>query len=367
MAALAVFALPKPAEAGSGTQSVWLQPTRDLYPHRAAICLQSYTQRADPPGVILSLQSEVEQFSHYRYTLQRDSSPTGSPHDSRDGSIEVTFDADQPRSQQIVVTIEAVSLWGRRSSPFSITIAYHPRAVYAAAHQSSPSWIIVEASDLSLCGTRVDDWVVENSWPESRAYARKRWGDLVKALRGDHERAKAIAHDLVRSLEPHSGIPSSRMQDLPAFEQLARAEAGLDHVWCSNYAEIFSAACNEVGIAARKIDMQYLWSSEAKTGLEIAEAHRTTEIFDRGLDRWVWMDLTFDILGAELCGEMVNLAEMVEALHDKRRIQHLTFVEYDPIRGIESEVPAQRSRHLKDLLRFFRTDQRYQYTRRVRS
>ena len=353
--------------ASSSPEGVWLQSNlRELYPRRVEACVVTYTQLSDPPGVLLSLHTDLERFSHYRYTLRRDSLHAEPPRRSRDGSIPVRFDPTVPRSQRVTVVVEAVPRWGRASKPHSITLAYHPRAVYAAARLPSPSWLVVEASDLSLCGSAVDDWMVERTLPEDRAYARRRWGGVVKPLRGDHEKAKAVARDVVRALQPHTGVPSNRMQHLPPFEQLERAEAGMDHVWCGNYADVFSGACNALGIPVRKIDMQFIWSSREKTSFGIAEGHRTTELFDRGLDRWIWMDLTFGILGAELDGEALNLAEMVQALHDERRVRRLRLLEYDPARGVEGLVPVTTSRHRKDLLRFFRVDQRYQYARRAR-
>src|SRR4030095_5802533 len=147
---------------------------------------------------------------------------------------------------------EAVSASGWKTRPYTIELAYHPRELYAAARNRAPSWLIVEASDLSLCGTSVEDWIVETTSAQSRDHARKRWGRLVKPIRDDYGKAKGIARDLVRSLWAHRGIPSNRRQGAPPFEQWARAEAGQDRVWCANYADIFSAACNALGIPARK-------------------------------------------------------------------------------------------------------------------
>jgi len=369
---LALLALVGLARTSAGAEDrpatsepVWLESNlRQLYPSRTDICLVTYTQTSGRPGFALTLRNALEHFSHYRYTIRRDSLAAERPRESRTGSIAVTFDRQNPRAQRMVVVIEAVAS-GRAGKPHFIELAYHPRELYVAARQKAPSWIVVEASDLSLCGSSVEDWIVEPSSAESRDYARRRWGGLIEPLRGDRQKAEAIARALVRALRPHAGIPSSAMRDAPPFEQLARAESGRDRVWCANYADIFSAACNALGIPVRKVDMQYVWSSRDKTNFEIAEGHRTTERFDRELDRWVWMDLTFDIWEAELDGEPLNMAELVQALNDERRRDRLRLVEYDPLRDAVRIVPVKGSRCGKDLMKFFRSDQRYQYARKA--
>ena len=46
----------------------------------------------------------------------------------------------------------------------------------------------------------------------------------------------------------------------------------------------------------------------------IGEGHRTTERFDRTLNRWVWMDPMFGVRGARPDGpELLNMAELAEA------------------------------------------------------
>jgi transglutaminase-like putative cysteine protease len=374
VACVAAAALPGAAWAAgpaapATVESVWLQSNlRELYPSRADICLSNYEQLSDEPGVVLVLRSDVENFSHFRYSLRRDSLSREAPLDSRSGEITVRFDRASVRPQRISVAIQAVSKSGRKTPPLSIELGYYPSEHYAAAGQHTRSWLVVHASDIERCGSSVEDWIVERPSADDRAYARRRWGRLVSPLPTDYEKARAIARELVESLRSHEGIPSDQMRYAPAFEQLARAEAGRDRVWCGNYADIFSAACNALDIPARKIDMQYVWSSEGKTNFEVAEGHRTTEVFDRDLNRWVWMDLTFGYWGARMDGDdPLDMADLVEALNDERRLERLRLFEYDDKRGIERIVPVAESARGKDLFRFFREDQRYQYHRKARA
>jgi hypothetical protein len=350
------------------TEEVSLQSNvADLYPRRAEICLTTYQQLNDAPGVVLWLRADIANFSCYQYTVARDSLPRGAPVESRTGSITVSFDRDNPRPQRVVTVIQAVSRSGWKSRPYSIEIRYQPGEVYAAAGQRRQSWLVVHASDLALCGGSVEEWIVEASTAQDRAYARKRWSHMVSALPSEYDKARAIAHDLIRTLRPHDGVPSAAMQYAPGFEQLARAESGQDHVWCANYADIFSAACNALDIPVRKINMQYVWSSRGKTAFEIGEGHRTTEVFDRTLNRWIWMDLTFGCLGARLGDlEPLDMADLVHALHHPDRRERLRIVEYDDKADAEKVVTMAEARSGEDLRRFFRQDQRYRYVRRAR-
>jgi Transglutaminase-like superfamily len=356
-----------PSGAGVATEAVWLRTNvPDLYPRDAEICISTYEQMRDAPGVVLKLQSAIEGFSHFRYTLQRDAHPAEPFRASRGGVITVGFESGDSKPRGVVVVAQAVSKTGRKTKPYTIEFRFLPKEMYAATGQKTSNWLVVHDSDLALCGTSVGDWIVDRPSDEDMAYARRRWARLLKPLDSEYDKAQAIARELVRSLRSHEGIPSDRMRYVPGLEQLARAEAGQDRVWCGNYADIFSAACNAMDIPVRKIDMQYVWSAEGKTTFEIAEGHRTTEVFDRSLDRWIWMDLTFGLLGAHTEDHgPLNMADLVQALNDEYRLARLQLLEYDPDQGRERIVSVEGSLRGKDLFRFFRPDQRYKYARRA--
>ena len=371
---LAALLLPVPGRAaepvGPRTPvAVQLQSNEsELYPHNKEICLATYQQMSEAPGVVLKLQTDVENFSHYLYSIQWNALPPEAPLVNRNGVIPLCFDRRNPRPQRLKAVIRAVSKSGLESRPFTMELGYYPKEYYSASGQRSPSWLIVHTTDLDLCGSSVADWILERPTAEDRAYARTRWARLLAPLHTDYERARAIARSLIKALRPHEGVPSDKMYFAPPFEQLKRAERGEDHVWCGNYADIFSAACNAMDIPVRKIDMQYVWSSRGQTSLEIAEGHRTTEVFDRDLNQWIWMDPTFRCWGARThAGEPLNLADMVQALNDERRTRRLRIAEYDPVTGIEKIVSIARSKCGQDLYRFFRQDQHYQYLRNAQA
>lgn len=143
-------------------------------------------------------------------------------------------------------------------------------------------------------------------------------------------------------------------------------EAGKDHVWCSNYADVFTKACTSLDIPVREMNMGYFWSAEGENSFEIAEGHRTTEIFSEDLNRWVWIDLTFGIQGAFLGDQgPLSMAELVQYLNDPDRIKGLKVVEFDHEKNLETTVPVTESVQKKALLNYFRRDQQYRYLRKA--
>jgi hypothetical protein len=301
----------------------------------------------------------MEGFSHFVYSTNQEPFKR-----SPDGKIIIRFeDNHKPEVQRTTTSIKAVSTSGQSSRAYRIGINYYPTELYAASGQTSPSWIIVQNTDLSVSSQSVEDWIIQKPTKEEREYAHETWGDILRSHASPHERAKALAKAIIDSLEAHRGIPSDRMQTTP-FEQYRRAVSGVDHVWCGNFAQIFSYACNALGIPARSIGMSRLWSSGERYNLLMAEGHGTTEIFDSKLNSWVWIDLTFNILGAYLDGQgPINMAELHAYLNDTNRIKGLVLVEYDPKTRTEGTIPVLESAKRDALLNYFKRDQEFRYTR----
>ena len=98
----------------------------------------------------------------------------------------------------------------------------------------------------------------------------------------------------------------------------------------------------------------------------LAEGHSTTEIFDEALNRWVWIDLTFSMLGMDLAGYgPVNMVELQRDLNDPVLAKGLRAIVYDPKTRSEKTVPALESDSRNALFNYFKRDQIFRYTRRV--
>ncbi len=334
----------------------------ELYPRREEIALGAVQQVSEGLGVRLSLRTSVKDFSHYVFSQNGEASQ-----ESRDGEVTVRFRRlGEAKGQQITTEVRAVSVSGERTKPHRITIGYYPTELYAASGQTAPNWVIVQNTDLSLSRSVVEDWIVDAPTEADRAYAERQWGELIKGCAFEHEKAQALARAIMTALKPHAGIPSDAMRAAPPFEQYERAVSGQDRVWCGNHAIIFSGACNALGVPARRIGMNHPYGSDGDHNLVLAEGHSTTEIFDETLNRWVWVDLTFNILGVYLADQdPINMAELVQFLNDGSRVRALSIVEFDPISGAEKRVPATESGKKASLFHYFKRDQQFRYTRRA--
>ncbi|HEY4301530.1 MAG TPA: VCBS repeat-containing protein [Candidatus Didemnitutus sp.] len=140
------------------------------------------------------------------------------------------------------------------------------------------------------------------------------------------------------------------MATLAPFDQYQRALAGDDFVWCSNLCAIFSRACNCLGIPCRIIALSNIQATGQDYDLLLAPSHATTEIYDADYSRWVWIDLTFYVLGMQLadCGP-INVAEAQRSLNDPGKLAQLMETQYWPNTSDAFYVPASESANLEDL------------------
>ena len=147
------------------------------------------------------------------------------------------------------------------------------------------------------------------------------------------------------------------------FDQYRRVVEGTDHVWCDNFAEIFVRAATCFGIPARLIELPgRTISSGDGVPVSTADGHTTTEIFDEDLNRWVWLDLTMKVLGAERSdGRPLQLAEFQRAMNE----DSIVLVEYDTELREEHRTLRSSEELRRNMMRFFNRDQRYQYYRRA--
>lgn len=336
----------------------------ELYPRREDVFLQAMDRLPEGFGIQLTTRSSMKEFSHFVYSVN------GAPaQKAADGKIPIRFeDRHTPEVQRATTTIKAVSTAGAESKPYSISVNFYPKELYAASGQTATGYIIIQQTDLAMTATTVEDWILQRPTPEEVEYARKTWGHLLSATRSDYENACTLAKSIIDDLETHRGIPSDAMGKLSPFDQYRRVMAGQDHLWCGNIAAIFSYACNALGIPSRIIGMNRVGpprpaGSEGPT-LLLAEGHGTTEIFSEKLNAWVWIDLTFCIQGAYLRDEgPITMAELYSYLNDPNRINSLRIVVYDPKAKTEKSVPVPESDKKGSLLNYFKRDQRFHYTR----
>lgn len=332
-----------------------------LYPRREDVFLQAMDRLPDGFGVQLTVRSGMKGFSHFAYSVNG-----GPVRKAEDGRIPIRFeDLHKPDIQQTKTIVKSVSTTGAESRPYAIAINFYPKEMYAASGQNAPGYIIIQQTDLALTAGSVEDWISQKPSPADVEFARKTWGRAISATRPDYENARALARAIMDDLEPHQGIPSDQMGAISPFDQYRRAMAGTDHVWCGNIAVIFTCASNALGIPCRTIGMNRTGpANPAGPTLLLAEGHGTTEIFSESLNAWVWMDLTFGILGAYQRDEgPLTMAELYANLNDPNRVKGLRIVVYDPKAKADKTQSAMDSDKKDSLFNYFKRDQQFRYTR----
>jgi len=344
------------------TKTVELQSNEsELYPQREDVAIESLQRLPIGVGVSLKFRSDLENFSYFLYSINGKDN-----HKSESGILAITFeDNHKPEAQKAGLRIHAVDALGKTSKDYELIIGYFPKELYEKSGQTAPGYVIVQKSDIPFVSSRVEDWIVDRPDEKDKEFAEKTWGPVVRNLASPREKAQALARSLLESLNPHRGIPSDQMKTTP-FEQYRRAVAGLDHVWCGNLAEIFVRAANALDIPARMIEMHRIWSQGKNFELRTAEGHATTEIFDDQLNRWVWIDLTFSLLGMELEGYgPIQMAELHRSLNDPEKIKLLYGIEYDTASKTAKRVNVPAGDKKNSLLNFFKKDQMFRYTKRI--
>jgi hypothetical protein len=343
-------------------EAVELRSNEDeLYPGREDAAIESLERMPTGVGVSLKLRSDMKNFSHFLYSLNE-----RKPQESENGEILIVFeDNHKPEAQKKTFAIQAVDALGNVSRTYELAIGYFPKELYAKSGQAAPGYVILQKSDIAFSSSRVEDWIVDRPDDKDRKFAEANWGPIFDDSKTPYEKAMALARSLLEALNPHRGIPSDLMKTNP-FEQYRRATSGQDHVWCGNLAEIFVHAANALGLPARMIDMSRIRSQGPNFELRTAEGHATTEIFDETTNKWVWIDLTFNLLGMELEGYgLIPLAELHRSLNDPEKIKHLYGIEYDPASKSEKRVNVPASDKKASLLNFFKKDQTFRYRKRT--
>jgi hypothetical protein len=335
---------------------------RQLYPRLEDVAIRAMERLPSGIGIRLDLISDMKEFSRFLY------STNGAPfREATGGRLIIGFaDKHTPDVQTTTTIVRSVSVSGQVSKDYRIGVNYYPRELYAKAGQTAPGYVIVQKTDIPLALSRVEDWIIDQPAADV-AFAAATWGKTIVGAATPLEKARRLARALMDELNSHRGTPSDKMNVAP-FDQYRRAMSGKDRVWCSNLADIFVHACNSLGIPARTIKLIRCWSKGTAYDLLMAEGHTTTEIFAADLNKWIWIDLTFMMMGMELPGQgPIHMAELVRALNDPDRVGGLAALVYDPGTKTEKRISVLDSPSLGSLLNYFKPDQTYTYWRRPSS
>jgi hypothetical protein len=334
---------------GDGQQLVSLYSTRaELYPSIQPLAITSIAPLAAAVGARISFDGAAGNLPSF--TTSGDAVVTAQ---AAIGAMDVVFlDTASGGVRTAALSVSA----SEASAGLPIALQFESAAALAAGGAAGPPRVTITELHVPFAYSHVDDWLVRTATTTEVAFAQEAWGAVVAAESSPTAKAQAIARAIIDAVELHRGVPSDAMT-APPFEQYRRAVNGLDHVWCSNIAQIFALACNALGIPARMLAMNRYEALGADYDLLTAEGHNTTEIFDSQLNAWVWIDATSYFLGMEQVGlGLMDTVEMQGAINDPTRLPFLTVLEYDPATSQVASRPTATAVHWSDLAHFFGAD-----------
>lgn len=273
--------------------------------------------------------------------------------------------------QTALVRFHGVSATGQRSPEYFFNLQYNSNAQDAAAGRTMFSRIGFRESNLKLAYSHVDEWVMDNSTDEDRAYARRQWGHLKEAHASAFPQARAIMRDLIATFEPHRGTPSDAMDGLHPFRQLERLTDGLDRCWCANMVEITSLAFNALDIPCRLVRMRHTYrnADPQRPGKDfefmLCGGHTIAEVYDDTTKQWYYLDPSQRIVGVkDGAGEYLNFFELHLQVNQTHRNEGLVLDAVDPENGeVKPETWAESPRR-PNLSHFARREQMFYYFRR---
>lgn len=343
----------------------------ELYPRGEDVVIEAIAPLEDGVGLTLTLRSADPEFDHFRFAI--DDGPEST---SKDGRIRLVFEDKHTLEDYSVerreLRVRVVTKDGTERNSHYLNANFYPLEMYHARGRTKDGHgrIHIRETDMEMATSPVEDWILDQPDAEAIVFARKTWGHLIDPDRTPYENARSLAESLVHELTPHRGTPSNVMDGLDPFDQYRRLIAGEDKCWCANISEIFSYACNAFGIPTRFIIMRHQLYPPPQDGINgyeilMATGHTTNEVFDAATGSWIWMDLTYNILGAWL-GEQgpLNMLEFHRFLNQPRDFASLKIDVFDPETGVTRQVPLAGSDLLVRVQNAFKQDQLFRYMRK---
>lgn len=232
----------------------------------------------------------------------------------------------------------------REDTVYTIRIHCTTRRAFAKAGGKRSKDIVKVSCEppMSFGTNKPENWKTFQPGAADAAFARKQWGRLVEGAGSDYEKAKILTKALMRELRDHGGLPSAFLYGLPTFEKYIAITSGESKHACAQYSEIFSMACNAFGVTNR-------WGfihdgiENQDVLIELGTSHLVTEIFDRRLNQWVFLDGRYGALGAFI-GDVgpLTLHEFFLFMNQPNRRASLSVLHYDPVEDRERMLPVDR-------------------------
>ncbi|MBP7141870.1 MAG: hypothetical protein KBA71_08170 [Opitutaceae bacterium] len=261
------------------------------------------------------------------------------------GELFLPFDPKRDEVQDRVIRVHAVFSPGIDSPIYTIRINWMTRAAFLKAGGRRSRDIVKITSDPHVgYGTnKPENWKSFRPNAAELAFAQEHWAQVIKGVTSDYEKAKRISKALIRELRGCDGLPSAFIYDLPTFDKYEAIRSGRSKFACAQYSEIFSKVCNAFGVVNRwGFNNDNLQNDQIL--LELGSSHLVTEIFDRDLNQWVFLDGHAQTLGAYI-GSVgpLTLHEFFLFMNQANRRPHLNVVIYNPEKDTETTLPVDQS------------------------
>lgn len=135
-----------------------------------------------------------------------------------------------------------------------------------------------------------------------------------------------IANYILNYTEGRIGTPDFQiLSNKSPYEQLKLIQNGKSHVWCGLFSYYYSYFLDGAGISSRYVSLE-------KPGDTVIGTHVITEIYNPEEKKWIYSDLTYDIIYVKNAGGNLNLVELVTAIEEND--ENLVFIQNDLNNGL---------------------------------
>ena len=257
-------------------------------------------QRLEPlsgnePALRLTFACGRRDFSHFLFSVGE--SPF---YPSMDNTFIIRFGKNREWQGKMRPVYEN----GEGPVTYAITITCKTAEAYQAEGEvCSTRFTVTINPPLDFQVRSPESWVALVPTAEERRFAEATWGKDVVGAKTDYEKARQLAKVLSHELWPHSGTPMQGMEYYSPFEMYRAMVSGKSKGFCVQFAMIFVHACKCFDLIARNMHIERPVRYGEQCWILLSGMHSTTEVFDRALDRWIFMDLRFYCLGAYIGDE----------------------------------------------------------------
>lgn len=256
---------------------------------------------------------------------------------SMDNTFVVRFDKQRTWKGKVRPLYEN----GEGPTTYEVIITLKTRDESNAAGEPFPTRFGVQIKPpLEFEARKPESWAVPIPTAEEREFAEATWGTHLKGATTDYEKAQALAKVLCHELWPRSGEPIPEMQYYSAFDMYRAMMSGKSKGFCVQFNMIFIHACKCFGVIARNMHIERPVQYGNHAWVLLHGMHTTAEIFDRALNRWIFMDTRFYCLGAYLGEEgPLSTGEFHLFISQPHWRERLRFQIYDVNSKTEKRLP----------------------------